>query len=704
MLISRIVCVIVAFVAVIQPAVVNGQSLPGEIRDSTGQVLRLIEPIHFEMGSQETAEFRKDHVNRPVEDSGPQHAVILTRPFYVATTEVTRGQFRTFVHATAHKLDRADGCVGWEPKDDDRGNPDQSFVSAPKFTWEHPGFAQTDAHPVVGVSYRDATAYCAWLSEKEGAHYRLPTEAEWECACRAGTNTHFSFGNSYRDLFQRHVNWADTNLELQAPGLATMQWMFDPKLDAGDGYAFTAPVGSFQPNPWGLYDMHGNVWEWCADRYLDTYYRNFAQPGHGRIRPRAIDPTCDASWNEHGQWQVIRGGSWYVSPMQCRSASRGVFLADDAACYLGFRVVRDAPKEARQIAWEEHLKSEAALATLQALAKVSREYNDGSIRFEFVCDQLADEIFQALCELNYAVDVTIRPPGEIDSARLARLESVKRLTGFNLATGCTDVDAQTFSMLSSHTGLERLQITGSDALADEHLFPHLKNCQRLKEINLQGQGITDGGLMQLPELSTLETLNVMSTQCRGETLQHFRRSPLQQVMFRNLTDAGAEALAMFATLRHIQCPNSPISRTGLERLTSLRKIYSLNLENCQLLQDEDFALVHQLPMLQQLQVQGTQAGDQMIHALTESSTLRQLRMGSAQLTDQGLANLCQIVSLHELTITGDASEITEAGFADFYRLVNLKRIDITRGNRSKLSGSLTEVLQQQLDAVEVRVR
>ena len=138
-------------------------------------------------------------------------------------------------------------------------------------------------HPVVYVSWNDADEFCKWLSKKEGKTYRLPTEAEWEYACRAGTKTRYSFGDDPQELV-RYANAADQDRKKLCPGCNVMIPSFDasgkptgkkipfPFLAGSDGFAWTAPVGKYKPNAFGLYDMHGNGWEWCSDWFDEHYY------------------------------------------------------------------------------------------------------------------------------------------------------------------------------------------------------------------------------------------------------------------------------------------------------------------------------------------------------------------------------------------------------------------------------------------------
>ncbi len=171
-------------------------------------------------------------------------------------------------------------------------------------------FEQTDEHPVVNVSWNDAVAFCEWLSQKEGELYRLPTEAEWEYACRAGTTTQF-YGGDNPELLSELGNVIDGTFNAKFPG-----WTLN---SANDGYVYTAPVGQFVPNQFGLYDMHGNVWERCSD-WCGNYS---AAP--------LVDPEGPPN-----KMPVSRGGSWANAPVAARSAYRTWNDRSHRSIFIGF--------------------------------------------------------------------------------------------------------------------------------------------------------------------------------------------------------------------------------------------------------------------------------------------------------------------------------------------------------------------------------
>jgi formylglycine-generating enzyme required for sulfatase activity len=238
------------------PALPRGKYVVLDLGNGVKMKLVRIPAGRFLMGSPKTETGCKEH-------EGPQHWVRISKPFYLGVTEVTQKQYAAVM----------------------RTNPSH-FKGAER--------------PVEQVSWEETVQFCRKLSEKTKRKARLPTEAEWEYACRAGSKTRFSFGDSDGDLGA--YAWYRANSDRQ-----------------------THEVGKKKPNAWGLYDMHGDVWEWCVDWYGATYYRS--SPG--------ADPQGPGSGNS----RVQRGGSWGNDPQLCRSANRHSFAPDNRRLSLGFRVV-----------------------------------------------------------------------------------------------------------------------------------------------------------------------------------------------------------------------------------------------------------------------------------------------------------------------------------------------------------------------------
>jgi len=282
--------------------------VPVATDNSIGMKLVLIPPGEFMMGSsqEEIDHFlkeAKDHNDSPlyidpILGEGPRHRVRVTKPYCLAAHEVTVGQFRQFAEDAHFKSDAekdGQGAFG-------RGPADNRFVQKPEFTWRSPGFVQNEDQPVVAVSWNDAVAFCEWLSRKEGKTYRLPSEAEWEYACRAGSTAKYYFGDEAKELD-------------------------DHAWHKGNSQGSAHPVGQKRPNAWGLYDIYGNAWEWCADWHDPAYY--------------AQSPSDDPTGPSSGSARMFRGGGWASPDYQTRSAYRCFGLTPSLRyTVVGFRVAR----------------------------------------------------------------------------------------------------------------------------------------------------------------------------------------------------------------------------------------------------------------------------------------------------------------------------------------------------------------------------
>ena len=267
----------------------------------------------FRMGSEDDAE--GDGSPRPVRE-------VAVAAFALGRFEVTQGQYAAFVDATGRPTD--DGC-DIRVLDDTRSTFRAEWNV--RLSWRAPGFDQNENHPVACVSWVDATAYVAWLSGLTGHKYRLPSEAEWEFAARAGTATRFYWGD---DLECGYANIMDRSWQ----GGVAPSW---PLGDCHDRARYTAPVGSFSPNAFGLHDMVGNVWEWTADCWHDDDDDSNA-PGDGT--PWLVDgggdcgdrPVRGYSWDNTWRWE-LGSDNGNVAVRLRRSIGR---VADT----FGFRVAR----------------------------------------------------------------------------------------------------------------------------------------------------------------------------------------------------------------------------------------------------------------------------------------------------------------------------------------------------------------------------
>ena len=250
---------------------------PGNVEtNSIGMKLVYIPAGEFMMGSSRSAaQLAREYETweERFTDEFPQHQVRISEGFWMGQTEVTQGQYKSVMNAQP-----------WSGED---------------------SVQESANNPAVHVTWDDAAAFCRKLSQQEGKTYRLPTEAEWEYACRAGTTTEFSFGDS------------DSSLGDHA-------WFYDNASKVGQKYAHS--VGQKKPNPWGLYDMHGNVWECCSDWYDEDYYSN--------------SPSVDPKGPPLGAYRSLRGGSWGGDELNLRCSMRSYLSPDYRLHFVGFRVVR----------------------------------------------------------------------------------------------------------------------------------------------------------------------------------------------------------------------------------------------------------------------------------------------------------------------------------------------------------------------------
>lgn len=273
-----------------------------------GPEMVVIPAGHFLMGSLESEAGRD-------KDEGPQHEVSVKK-FALGKTEVTVGEFRRFVRATSYKTEaeRDVGAQGCNTLEDGKWD-----WHAGRY-WDNTGFKQSDKQPVACISWNDAKEYVKWLSSSTGNSYRLPSEAEWEYAARAGSTTARYWGNNPDDAC-RYANVADQTTN------GGQSW--PTKHNCKDGNWFSAPVASYTANAFGLYDMIGNVWEWVEDCSHDSYS---GAPVDGRVWAGG---NCSV--------RVLRGGSWLNKPDDARSAIRNWGGASSRGGFYGFRLARMLP-------------------------------------------------------------------------------------------------------------------------------------------------------------------------------------------------------------------------------------------------------------------------------------------------------------------------------------------------------------------------
>jgi formylglycine-generating enzyme required for sulfatase activity len=262
----------------------------------------------FLMGSSDSEPERQS-------DEGPPHGVAVQTPFALGRCEVRVGEFRAFVEDTGYRSEaeragadgQPPGCYSWIAGE-------KRVSQRPDLNWRNPGFPQSEDDPVACVSWNDARAYAHWLSLRTGEPYRLPSEAEWEYATRAGTATPFWTGDCI------HTDQANYDGNYDYNGCGAKTGLYREQ---------TVPAGSLPANPWGLHEVAGNVWEWVADCWHGGYQ---GAPSDGRAWGEAGDGDCAR--------RVVRGGGWGSKPWILRSAFRYGNSPDEAFYVVGFRLAR----------------------------------------------------------------------------------------------------------------------------------------------------------------------------------------------------------------------------------------------------------------------------------------------------------------------------------------------------------------------------
>lgn len=286
-------------------------ALGPSFRDCPGCPMMVVLPsARFVMGSPATEEGRYNY-------EGPQRTVTIGRSFAIAKYKVTRAEWSMFVRESRHRS--AEGCMHFTGK---------QWLRDVSRNWENPGFSQTDDHPAVCINWQDAKAFATWLSRRSGKVYRLPSEAEWEYAARAGTvsarpwdEAHITRGHGSTPSSCTAANGAD--LSTRRAGLD-----FPKVAECDDGYPYTSPVIRFAPNRFDLYDMIGNAWEWTEDCWLQDY----------GLAPTDAKPATEGA---NCGLRAVRGGGWTNPPSDLRSAVRVFANPRLGYNYVGLRIARD---------------------------------------------------------------------------------------------------------------------------------------------------------------------------------------------------------------------------------------------------------------------------------------------------------------------------------------------------------------------------
>ncbi|MHC4143715.1 MAG: SUMF1/EgtB/PvdO family nonheme iron enzyme, partial [Planctomycetota bacterium] len=490
-----------------------GDVVGNAVTNSIGMKLVYIPPGSFMMGSSDSAaQLAREYDTKEAyfKHEFPQHEVRISDGFWMSQTEVTQGQYNSVMNAQP-----------WSGK---------------------PGVQEDANNPAAYVSWDDAVEFCRKLSQQEGKTYRLPTEAEWEYACRAGTTTPFSFGDSYSSLGD--YAWFDGNAH-----------------DVDEKYAHS--VGQKKPNPWGMYDMHGNVWEWCNDWYADDYYSE--------------SPRNDPTGPDTGSYRVIRGGGWSLTPQCCRSAYRNGRTPSHRCPHLGFRVSHELTDPVNQL---ERLIGQRELKEANQVDRMERSTTMRCLSHLFL--------------IMSAALLTAAGGNDKDTKTTpASTDVVATLKGLGAHLVELDGDGEVVTV--------RLNFVKTLTDAD---LKHLTGLRKLRGLKLGRTNITDTGLAHLRELTSLEFITLVDTQ---------------------VTDAGLMHLKGLTNLRSLWLGGTRVTDTGMEQLKGMTKLIALTLGGTQIT-DAGVEHLKALPNLEQLSLGGTQVTDVGLEHLKSFSNLKGLSL------------------------------------------------------------------------------
>jgi len=644
----------------------------------------------------------------------PQHRVRITKPFYLGACEVTIGQFMKFYDSGECKIERIQ-----EPPDGNTWGYDlrkRPNSDPPGLPWA-PGWDRIDDHPVVYVAWNDAQAFCEWLSRAEGRIYRLPTEAEWEYACRAGTTTRYWCGDDQEELVTV-ANYPDQDLKRRWPGMwvkavkvgvPTAEQVPFPFLRGTDGYAFDAPVGKFKANPWELFDMHGNVGEYCHDWADVNYYTG--------------SPVDDPAGPTTGTARVMRGSGWRSAPAEGRSCDRSWMAPDERNNCTGFRIVCEsmevtklatnspAPPGSSNPAPARNSNAAAAAKTNASPPAVANAAPSATPAPETAkpgatggtppavspaTDKpaaagpwanlpplAANPSLQQVVERILALqgDVQIRYPGALQEFPV---KSAKDLPAKEYYLGTVRLEHASIDDLQAICRLrvEHLELAGPD-LTDKHLAV-LALAQGLNHVTLRRSACTAAGLQDLASCRELRELSLVDSPFGDTEMKALRvlRSLKSLALEKTLvTDEGIQHISQLANLTTLKLGDSSINGEGFQDVRGkLSKLSVCNLTQTNFSNDGLKHLTFAAPNLTNLNLSSTEISNDGLRALSGMRTLKFIDLTATRVDDAGLSFLKRVSSLLRVSLPKESC--SAAGVAQLRAA--LPKCTVTRRAREEM--------------------
>lgn len=512
--------------------------VPVEYTNSVGMIFRLIPPGEFMMGSTSTQieeaivlagtdEYVKEHAR----SEEPQHRVILTQPFYLGVHEVTQRAYET--------------VTGTNPS---------YFVASRPGGREAVANLDTSLFPVEKVNWSEAADFCTGLSEKEqlkpfkilegtqaGNGYRIPTEAQWEFACKAGTTTKYWCGDS-EDLL-RQAAWIGST--------------------AGGR---THAVGELPANPFGLYDTHGNVWEWVRDGWGREHYAEVA-----------AQPAIDPSYPLTGAFQrVLRGGNWLAAPAMCRSSYRHADAPTIQDWGLGFRV--SLPVDAVKIAISQRpiiraanrfVRDQQAAEWIARIGATQRVNLGGVEKHVAKPAELPDGDWQI-------TEICLYPLRFDTNVKLDKISGLHALRWMRLF-GCQITD-EALQQMTDLPNLKFLDLDHNETTTDASLAHIATSFPAMEYLSLHSTSISDDGIKHLAALKQLQVLSLLGTKISGAGLKHLADHPSLRELFLGFTTITQEHVQRLSSIPHLETLSvwratlTDESVAELARLTKLKRL------------------------------------------------------------------------------------------------------------------------------------
>jgi eukaryotic-like serine/threonine-protein kinase len=522
---------------------------PVEIGNSIGMKLRLIPPGQFLMR--------------------PNYNVTITKPLQIGSCEVTIAQFRAFVDDDGYKT-TAEVLGNGQQISDTMPRVTRDTNQRAEFTWRHENVNRGDDYPVAQLSWEDAVKFCEWLSRKEGKRYRLPTEAEWEWACRAGSMNKFHFGDEVGEMDD--YAWCVDNSQNQAH-----------------------PVGLKKPNSWGLFDMHGNVCEYCRDWHATEF-------PSGQVSDPGGPPD--------GRTRVTRGGGYIGTPQSLAFGFRGRFMPTWSLNHFGFRVVCDVdvsgpPADGVETADPDRRAAEWALSAggivqVNAWPDWIRDAADlpkGPFRLTLIHfyynEKVTDSGLAHFEHCRNLLNLKLHGQGVSDTGMVYFKDS-KDLTSLVLVyTKVSDVGLANFQGCRR---IEELVLPGS-RVTDAGLA-WFKDCQNLRLLDLSDTAVGDQGLAVFADCKNLEKLALSSSEVSDAGLSHFQgctKLNTLRLIGAQVTDAGLSHFQDSVNLKILQAPQTEVSDKSIPLLATMTRLVQLDVRETKLTADGVEALRQALP-------------------------------------------------------------------------------------------------------------